>query len=895
MSDVLYTIIIYPITQIIDVTFAFTQRLFRETGFSIVCISMVISALCLPLYAVAEKWQRLERDTQKRLKAKVSKIKAVFKGDERFMILSTYYRQNRYHPVYTLRSSFGFLIQIPFFIAAYSYLSHLEALKGASFFFIRDLGAPDGLLPLFAGAAGEGGVNVLPAVMTAINLLSGAVYAKDLSLKDRLPLYGIAALFLVLLYNAPAGLVLYWTMNNVFSLVKNAYYAAPFKSKRHWPPALFSLICLFFAAFCVTVLGYISKAQTLAGFFAFAAAVPWAARLLGKRMDGFIARTSKDGVSAPLFFAAAFLLWALFGLFIPSQLVAASPQQFSFIDEYASPLAFLAVTAMQTLGGMVFWPSVCFLLFSPEIKKYFALTFFCLCCAAMVNVFAFAGNYGIISVSLVYTGSLSHSLKSSLINYAALAAVCAGALFLFRLSARWKKLITTAVFLCAAAFLSASLINAYTIQRGFDELSRYYIKEEKHLEQVRPLASLSRTGKNIVIIMLDRAISVFVPFIFEESPALKEAYSGFVYYPNTVSFNGYTGIGAPPVYGGYDYTPEEINKRSDIPLVDKHNEALLMLPRMLSERGYSVCVTDPPYANYNQKSDLSIYEPYHGVRACITDSQYTDLWIEEHDLRLPSQSAVITRNMFWYSLVKGLPLSLRSLLYMNGNWCSPAVNNTLRLTLNGYSVLDYLPRLIEIRDGAQNAALILTNNTTHEGSLLQAPEYRPVISVTNYGTSRFAKQSSYHTNAASLKRLSDWFEILKEQGVYDNTRIILVSDHGPATTFVTKIGLPFDVDQFNPLLMVKDFDTNGAPRTDMSFMSNADVPSLALNGLVDHPKNPFTGADISMARKKDPLYIAMSGSIHLQSRTATQIALNPKKDYFVHDNIFKAENWSQAK
>ena len=50
-----------------------------------------------------------------------------------------------------LRSSFGLLIQVPFFIAAYAYLSHLEVLRGTSFLFIRDLGAPDALLKLGGG------------------------------------------------------------------------------------------------------------------------------------------------------------------------------------------------------------------------------------------------------------------------------------------------------------------------------------------------------------------------------------------------------------------------------------------------------------------------------------------------------------------------------------------------------------------------------------------------------------------------------------------------------------------------------------------------------------------------------------------------------------------------
>jgi membrane protein insertase Oxa1/YidC/SpoIIIJ len=119
MTDILYTIIIYPITQILEFVFVFFLKLFKETGLSVIFISAAVSVLCLPLYMVAEKWQEIERNIQKYLAPKAAKIKAVFSGDERYMILSAYYRQNHYHPIYALRSSFGLLIQVPFFIAAY--------------------------------------------------------------------------------------------------------------------------------------------------------------------------------------------------------------------------------------------------------------------------------------------------------------------------------------------------------------------------------------------------------------------------------------------------------------------------------------------------------------------------------------------------------------------------------------------------------------------------------------------------------------------------------------------------------------------------------------------------------------------------------------------------------
>jgi hypothetical protein len=103
--------------------------------------------------------------------------------------------------------------------------------------------------------------------------------------------------------------------------------------------------------------------------------------------------------------------------------------------------------------------------------------------------------------------------------------------------------------------------------------------------------------------------------------------------------------------------------------------------------------------------------------------------------------------------------------------------------------------------------------------------------------------------------------------------------------------MPFNVDQFNPLLMVKDFHASGEIKTDMNFMSNADVPSLSLIDIIDNCVNPFTGNEITMKMKENPLYIAISGSIHLQNSNTSKYTLNPEKDYYVHDSIFFAENW----
>ena len=154
----------------------------------------------------------------------IAAIKAKFKGEERFSRIAEVYKRHGYHPIMAMRNAFGFLIQVPFFIAAYVMLSGHQELPGQDFFFLRDLGQPDNLL---------WGVNALPFAMTLINLISARIYTHHLSAAEQVQLWVMAGLFLVLLYTAPSGLVLYWSLNNAFSLGKNAAMVGIQKQRGH--------------------------------------------------------------------------------------------------------------------------------------------------------------------------------------------------------------------------------------------------------------------------------------------------------------------------------------------------------------------------------------------------------------------------------------------------------------------------------------------------------------------------------------------------------------------------------------------------------------------------------------------------------------------------------------
>ncbi|HQO91804.1 MAG TPA: YidC/Oxa1 family membrane protein insertase, partial [bacterium] len=188
--NILYDIFIYPLEFLMQIVLEEALSFTGSPLISLVCVSIAVSLGSLPLYHIAESWQDKEREIQKKLKPKISEFKAIFKGSALNSYISTLYRQNGYHPVFAVRTSFGLLIQIPFFFAAYHLLSNYTAFNGVETLFFKDLGKPDSLITV-----GGLSINVFPFLMTAVNLISASIYGKKTTFKENLQLYGMALLF----------------------------------------------------------------------------------------------------------------------------------------------------------------------------------------------------------------------------------------------------------------------------------------------------------------------------------------------------------------------------------------------------------------------------------------------------------------------------------------------------------------------------------------------------------------------------------------------------------------------------------------------------------------------------------------------------------------------------
>jgi len=407
--------------------------------------------------------------------------------------------------------------------------------------------------------------------------------------------------------------------------------------------------------------------------------------------------------------------------------------------------------------------------------------------------------------------------------------------------------------------------------------------------------------------MLDRAISGYVPEILNEKPELNSLFSGFKYYPNCASFASHTIIGAPPLYGGYEYTPLAINERDTETMSQKHKEAYLMLPTLFSNNDFLVKHTDPVDVSLTNTSLSSILEEYPEFNSEIIRRKYTSIWQKRNpNVSGVTISAILTNNLLRFSLFKFSPIMFRLFFYDGGNWLTTfRVNKNLSMegiltpnTIDDYALLDLLPELTKIKNEETNNISFIYSLLAHNNSFLQAPDYIPSQEVTNKGDGLYFNEIPYHLNMATFLLLGKYFLFLKDNEVYDNTRIIIVADHGtngvlknnPDNFSLTITGGSRSVSTFNPLLMFKDFNNDGSLIIDNSFMTNADAPLLAIDGIINEKINPFTNKPLLSDKDKGIFVYTTDGRTrHGHSKYKYHVGKNYY--HFVKDNIFIKENW----
>ena len=624
---------------------------------------------------------------------------------------------------------------------------------------------------------------------------------------------------------------------------------------------------------------------------------------------------------------AGLYMTVLTGLLIPSEIVAASPQEFTDIHYYRDPARYLAASGLSAAGAFLLFGVLYGLLLSPKARKKYTLFMTVTAAWSAVNYMFFGRGYGIISSELRYEAFSAPGIGTVLVNLAALAVVAAAVLLIRK---KWPVVLRLAALYGCIALAVMTVVNINTIKNGVKDTAASAARQTGE----KAAFTLSREGKNVMVIMLDRTISGFVPYFMNEKPELKEQFDGFTWYPNTLSYGYHTNIAAPALYGGYEYNPDGLAKRDGLTLQEKHNEALKVMPVNFLEAGYEVTVCDAPYANYQWIPDMSIYDEYPEIRTYNTIGTYN----EYKEKTLEELDRVRNRNLFCYSLFRCAPSALQGMMYDWGMyldidaWTEGVEGFELLGVssdfMNSYMVMKNLDIMTKVTDEPKDTFLMLTNEMTHNVIQLQEPNYEPRRNVDNteYEAEHRIRRTDdgqeldmaeaselvkihYHGDMSAFLLLGKWFDELRAEGVWDNTRIIVVSDHGCylglfgndlrekypelASSGAYSPEQWTDTMCYNPLLMVKDFGATGFT-TDNRFMTNADTPVLAFDSLIPDPVNPFTGNPVNGEGKNVPEQHLVESEWAISTNNGTFFS-DPVWITFRGDNVFDMECWSVEK
>ncbi|AEM22095.1 inner membrane protein [Brachyspira intermedia PWS/A] len=975
--DILYNIFIYPIEFIIEILFYLFNTVFQSGyGVSLFFLSLCINFLSLPLYNIAESWQAKERAIQDKMKPMIDNIKSVYKGDQRYLLIRACQRINGYKTIYAFRGTLGLLIQIPFFMAAYNFVHSISVLNGQSFLFIKDLSKPDSLIHI-----GSISINLLPFIMTLFSLLAGFIYAKKLKFKESLPLYIVSLIFLVLLYTSPSGLLFYWTINCLFSLIKNIViefklYEIFLKNKYKLLKVYNIFFIIITAVFILLIsLASIERKAYLSDFvysfkdgniYGYEATIKYNSKIfkssdlfdININTDVFLSDNIEDVllidntintkyVSISLnkkiediddainiyykvylknytinIFIIITILFIVFnmnkifsyifnnsiifdiylknrykliltnclvitilsGIFIPSSLIGASPQEFT------NPFYLVINNFTISTGLFLFYPIFIYFLFSEKIKNYITLLSIFIVSILLIDTFIMKGNYININSDFIFDNS--NFLKASFKEiYISVILFIFSVLILILFIKKNINILINIYFIIIITLFGISTLNIITIFKEHSKL----ISISNNKNDIK-IFNLSKTGENIFVFILDRAINSYWIDALDRFPEYKEKLDGFIIYPNTVSFSDFT-TSISSLYGGYDYLPYELSTNLSCNIKNKHNESLLTIPLSLEKYGYHSILLEPVYANLKLIPDLSIFKDYTNIKAYnnnIVDSYSLAQHFNIRDFNVNEHNKIKQKNrIFKFSIFKMIPINLRYDFYSNGDWFNYNDFN-VNPSIYSYAILSNIRKFININNEG-NYYNILHNMITHDPQFFSS-DYLPhtIIKPVKAEDMVIYKDENstrhFYANIASINILTNFIDFLKENDVYDNTKIIVVSDHGrDVNTTVFENKLKF-VSWYNALLMYKDFNSHGNIKIENNFMTIADVPYLATKH-IQGITNPFNNKIITNDYKTNGANIILLKTWDISKQFYNRY--NFDIFYTVKDNIFNLHNWKK--
>lgn len=197
-------------------------RLIPNYGVAIILLTIIIKIVVFPI-------TRKSYDSTSKMQAlnpKIQEIREKYKDNPQKMNqeIQALYKKNKVSP---LGGCLPLLLQMPIFIALYGLLNSYFDLRGAVFIpgWIDDLSSPESIwnfaptsLPILGSD-----IRLLPILFVGTQLISSKFMQTPSTSGQgnmKIMTYALPIVFFFMLYDAPSGLILYWTVTNLLTVVQ---------------------------------------------------------------------------------------------------------------------------------------------------------------------------------------------------------------------------------------------------------------------------------------------------------------------------------------------------------------------------------------------------------------------------------------------------------------------------------------------------------------------------------------------------------------------------------------------------------------------------------------------------------------------------------------------------
>ncbi|MBC8189839.1 MAG: membrane protein insertase YidC [Puniceicoccaceae bacterium] len=181
-------------------------------GWSIVIMTICIKLLFWPLTAKASRSQK----RMSKIQGPMAELKEKYKDNPQKMQQETLklFKEYQVNPV---AGCLPMLIQMPIFLGLFYMLRTASELRHEPFLWVSDLSMPDTLMEV-----GGFPINILPMIMGVTMFLQmGMMPVSPTADPMQQKIFKfLPFIFLVFLYNFSSGLVLYWTVQNILTIVQ---------------------------------------------------------------------------------------------------------------------------------------------------------------------------------------------------------------------------------------------------------------------------------------------------------------------------------------------------------------------------------------------------------------------------------------------------------------------------------------------------------------------------------------------------------------------------------------------------------------------------------------------------------------------------------------------------